>query len=47
MMEFRVSDKGDIDALYRHLEQTMIAYHARDLTDEQKPLTVNEVSIAD
>ena len=47
MMEFRVSEKDHIDALYNHLEQTMIAYHARDLVDEQKPLTVNEVKIAD
>lgn len=47
MVEYRVSQREDIDTLYGHLEQAMIAYHARDLIDEQKPLTVSEIQIQD
>lgn len=47
MVEYRVSKREDIDTLYRHLEQAMTEYHARDLTDEQKPLTIREIKIED
>ena len=47
MVEYRVSRKTDVDALHRHLEATMIEYHARDLVPEQRPDTVREIKVED
>lgn len=47
MVEYRTGKEGDIDALFKHLEEVMIEYHARDLVPAQRSSTVREVRVAD
>ncbi|MCB1063535.1 MAG: hypothetical protein KDN20_11520 [Verrucomicrobiae bacterium] len=47
MVEYRVSERSDIDALYQHLEAAMVEYHARDLVPEQREQTVRSIKVAD
>ena len=47
MLEYRVENKQSIDKLYKHLESTMLEYHARTLTPEQRAQTVREVTVAE
>lgn len=45
MVEYRVGDKDSISQLFTHLESTMIEYHARDLTAEQRPQIMREIKV--
>ncbi len=47
MVEYRVSERSQVDALYQHLEAAMIEYHARDLVPEQRGETVREIKVTD
>ncbi len=45
MVEYRVTERGDIDILYQHLETAMKDYHARVLTPAQRDSTVRQVKV--
>jgi hypothetical protein len=47
MVEYRLSERGHVDALYNHLEAAMIEYHARDLIPEQRENTVRAIEVND
>jgi len=47
MVEYRAGSEGDIDVLYKHLEEVMLEYHARDLVPIQRPGTIREVKTGD
>lgn len=45
MVEYRTTERTDIDTLYNHLETAMKDYHARVLTPAQRNSTVRQVSV--
>lgn len=45
MVEYRLSEREDVDALYNHLEAAMIEYHARDLILDQRGKTIREIKV--
>lgn len=45
MVEYRVTEKADIDTLYQHLETAMKDYHARTLVPAQRENTVRQVKV--
>lgn len=47
MVEYRVSERANIDTLYQHLETAMKDYHARTLVPAQRDNTVREVKVGD
>lgn len=47
MVEYRAGSEGDIDVLFKHLEEVMLEYHARDLVPAQRPETIREIKTGD
>ena len=45
MVEYRTTEKADIDKLYQHLETAMKDYHARVLTPVQRESTIRQVKV--
>ena len=45
MVEYRVSDKGDINTLFESLDQAMETYLGRELVPSQRPSIVSEVVV--
>lgn len=45
MVEYRTTERTDIDTLYNHLETAMKDYHARVLTPAQRDNTVRQVKV--
>jgi hypothetical protein len=45
MVEYRVTERANIDTLYQHLETAMKDYHARTLVPAQRDNTIREVKV--